>query len=383
MSSVEVTDFQINTVINDEEIAKARTFIGKPLRFPQYNYEATLDTIRHYAFGVGDDNPLWCDAAYAAKGPYGTIVGPPTFFYTFFSAGITPGFDGLQAFFGSGKFKIHRLVRRGESVIPSAKLVDLYETKGKTAAKMVIQVGQVEYRTPDGELLCEYQSKAVRTPRRSGDGGVAYKAREAYRYTAEELEDIERQVLAQTRRGATPLYWDDVNVGDELQTHVKGPLNMATYMAYYAGNLNGAGYVACELQWRLRHAAKTAPDTVPDNRSIGWLIEQTWPGVAHTDNKLAQQVGMPGAYDNGWNRLGWCSQVVTDWAGDHGQLTDLEIRAMAPNIMGDTLWCKGKVSGKRVDGGKHIVDIELWADNQLGDRSCKGTASVVLPARKG
>ena len=24
-------------------------------------YEATRDNIRHYAHGIGDDNPLWCD----------------------------------------------------------------------------------------------------------------------------------------------------------------------------------------------------------------------------------------------------------------------------------------------------------------------------------
>lgn len=373
--------FQINTVIDEKEIEKAREFIGKPLRLPQYNHEATLDTIRHYAFGVGDDNPLWCDVEYARKSRYGTLVAPPTFYYSIFSAGITPGFDGLQAFFGSGKFKIHRLARRGETIIPTGRLKDLYETSGKTASKMVIQVGGVEYRTPDGELLAEYESKSVRTPRRGGDGGPQYEPREAYQYTDAEMEDIERQVLAHTRRGAEPLYYEDIQIGDELQTRVKGPLNMATYMAYYAGNLGGAGYVACELQWRLRHAAKTAPETVPDNRSIGWLIEQTWPGVAHTDNRLAQQVGMPGAYDNGWNRLGWMSQVVTDWAGDAAELVDLEVRALIPNIMGDTLWCTGKVSRKRAENGRHIVDIELWADNQLGNRSAKGTASVVVPSR--
>ena len=30
-------------------------------------YEATRDNIRHYAHGIGDDNPLWCDPDYAAK----------------------------------------------------------------------------------------------------------------------------------------------------------------------------------------------------------------------------------------------------------------------------------------------------------------------------
>lgn len=379
MSDTDV--FQINTEINEEEIAKARKFLDVPLRIQQYNHEATRDTIRHYAYGVGDDNPLWCDPAYAANGPYGGIVAPPTFYYTFFSAGITPEFDGLQAFFGGGRFKVHRLVRRGEEVIPTAKLVDMYEASGKTAAKMVIQVGNVEYRTPDGELLCEYESRAIRTPRRKDAGGPAHKPREAYRYTDQEYADIEAQVLAQTRRGAEKRYWEDVPVGEELPVRVKGPMNMATYMSYYAGNLNGAGYVACEMQWRTRHNAKHHPELVPNNRGLGWLIEQTWPGIAHTDDNTARQVGMPGAYDNGWNRLAWMSQVVTDWCGDHGHLEEIDVRVRAPNIMGDTTWCGGKVAGKRQEGGRNIVDVELTGVNQLGAVNTTGTASVLLPSR--
>ena len=34
-------------------------------------HEATRDNIRHYAHGIGDDNPLWCDPAYAARTRFG------------------------------------------------------------------------------------------------------------------------------------------------------------------------------------------------------------------------------------------------------------------------------------------------------------------------
>jgi len=33
----------------------------------RWNYEATRDAIRHYARGIGDDNPLWTDPAYTEK----------------------------------------------------------------------------------------------------------------------------------------------------------------------------------------------------------------------------------------------------------------------------------------------------------------------------
>ena len=36
-------------------------------------YEATRDNIRHYAHGIGDDNPLWCVPEYAAKTKFGDV----------------------------------------------------------------------------------------------------------------------------------------------------------------------------------------------------------------------------------------------------------------------------------------------------------------------
>jgi acyl dehydratase len=64
--------------------------IGQELRIEQYNHEATCDAIRHYAFEIGDDNPLWCDESYAAAGPFGTMVGPPTFFLSVFAPTLSP-----------------------------------------------------------------------------------------------------------------------------------------------------------------------------------------------------------------------------------------------------------------------------------------------------
>lgn len=49
--------------------------------------------------------------------------------------------------------------------------------------------------------------------------------------------------------------------------------------------------------------------------------------------------------------------------------------------MGDTTWCYGKVTGKRVEEDRHIAELEIWNDNQLGFRVTHGTAEVVLPSR--
>ena len=44
-------------------------------------HEATRDAIRHYAHGIGDDNPLWCDPGYAANTRWGGIVALPSFLF--------------------------------------------------------------------------------------------------------------------------------------------------------------------------------------------------------------------------------------------------------------------------------------------------------------
>ena len=40
--------------------------------------EITKSSIRSFSFGIGDDNPLWLDEAYAQQTKYNGIVAPPS-----------------------------------------------------------------------------------------------------------------------------------------------------------------------------------------------------------------------------------------------------------------------------------------------------------------
>ncbi len=55
-------------------------------------YEATRDNIRHYAHGIGDDNPLWCVPEYAAKTKYGDVIALPSFLFA--TSRIVSGYVG-------------------------------------------------------------------------------------------------------------------------------------------------------------------------------------------------------------------------------------------------------------------------------------------------
>ena len=82
--------------IAEDALEQARALIGMPIRVEQYNYEATRDTIRHYAWGIGDDNPLFYDADYAGGSKWGGIIAPPTFFFGIWDAVVAPGLPDVR-----------------------------------------------------------------------------------------------------------------------------------------------------------------------------------------------------------------------------------------------------------------------------------------------
>ena len=70
--------------ITEDGLEQLRQRIGRPIEntAEPWCYEATRDNIRHYAHGIGDDNPLWCDPEYAAGTRHGGIIALPSFLFT-------------------------------------------------------------------------------------------------------------------------------------------------------------------------------------------------------------------------------------------------------------------------------------------------------------
>ena len=69
-------------VLTDESFERSRQRIGIPLRInPAHITEVTADATRHFAYGYGDDNPLYCDPAYGKNTRWGGLIAPPNFIY--------------------------------------------------------------------------------------------------------------------------------------------------------------------------------------------------------------------------------------------------------------------------------------------------------------
>jgi acyl dehydratase len=67
--------------------------------------------------------------------------------------------------------------------------------------------------------------------------------------------------------------------------------------------------------------------------------------------------------------------------GDDADLVHLYTEIRRHNPEGDLLVIEGRVTGKRVEGTRGLVDFELEARNQDGELSARGRATACLPRR--
>ena len=372
----------LSPAISDNALAEARALLGMPIRLEQYNYEASRDVIRHYAWGIGDDNPVYADPEYAKGTKWGTIIAPPTFFFALWDAVVAPGLPDVQWYYSGIDAEFYHPIKRNDTVTASAEYVSAEPLSGKTVSNMIVQTGDVRYHDQDGRLVTKVLSHCFRVARSSAKGGLSYAPREKHVFTEAELDTIANAQINEFVRGAEVLYWDDVEVGSALPGTVRGPINQLDMTTYYCGAVGTSGYKSTKLRWKYKHWANTSPDKLPNNYDKSYYGAKVLPSIGHQDAKVATvDLGMPGPYDNGPQRCGMLGTVATNWMGDNGFVRKLSARLKMPVIFGDCNYFKGKVAGKRKENGMALVDLELWGENQFGQVTIKGSAVVELPCR--
>ena len=368
--------------ITDEGIAAAATLIGTALRRDRMQWieSATRDAIRHFAWGVGDNNPLWLDRDYGVASPWGSILAPPCILYAVDSTIIAPKLPGVQWVYAGTEWTWFEPIRLNDTFRVEARLLRQEKKAGRRFPYWVLQTGEVRYFNQHERLVATAIAHCARTPR--GDklvearDGQESTAQQAHKYSAAALEDIEQQVLAEPRSGGRPLYWEDVAIGDEVPPVVRGPLSVIDIMAWYAGQQGAQPYGGVHgdaVRYRRRHADfHVNPATGAKDAA----------GRGHLEAATGRDVGMGGAYDIGPQRISWAQNMLTNWIGDHGFLHKLDVAVRKPNMVGDTLWWRGRVTSKAVRHGACMVDVAVEATNQSGGHSAGGTATVVLPSRE-
>lgn len=367
--------------ITEEGLDALRARIGVKIEntLEPWCHEATRDNIRHYAHGIGDDNPLWCDPDYAASTSFGGIIAPPSFLFACsrIISGYVGGLPGVHAMWAGADWSWHQALRRNEEVHSEAWLKDLIPHETRFSGRAIQQIYHVRFFDGSGSLLAEADSWCFRTDRdfarEQGSKYTELKQAAEKRYTEQELEEIYAHYAREEIRGATPRYYEEVTVGEKLPTMVKGPMTVTGFIAFAQG-WGGLYIRANKLAWQ----------QVSAHEGLGIKNRFNIPDCperVHWENEFAIRVGAPGAYDYGPERCSWMMHQLTNWMGDEGMLhrSTTEIRRHNPE--GDTLFINGEVTRKFEQDGHHCVEIAQRAENQDGELSIHGTGVVRLPSR--
>jgi acyl dehydratase len=375
--------------LTEEGIARLRQRIGIQYdkATPPHNYEVSRDGTRHFAYGYGDDNPLWCDPEYGKGTRWGGLIAPPTFLYTMGEPDAPkPSREekallkgdpliGLGSYQAVMEFEWWRPLRLADRVkLRSALLGVKLRENSRFSGRTVGEVKGYIYANQANELVAIQRGTWIRAERHaSAEKKKEYELPKPYE--ADELRRIDEAYEGETRRGADTLYFEDVEVGSTLPPIVRGPLRQTDLILWHLGwgmQLSPPG--AFGLTYKVR---KKVPGMfTPNALNVPDTVQRL-----HWETEWANTLGIPVTYDYGGLRETFLCNLITNWMGDEGWLWKLSCEHRRFVYVGDTYWIHGEVADKRIVDGRGEVHVTLHIKNQHGTVVTPGTAVVLLPTR--
>lgn len=145
-----------------------------------------------------------------------------------------------------------------------------------------------------------------------------------------------------TTNAPTKLYYEDVQVGDNLPPLTKPPITHLQLVRY----------------------AGASGDFNP----------------LHTDPQVGEALGFGGIIAHGMLIMGFAGQLLSDFVGPEA-IRSFNVRFKGMTRIGDSITCTGVITEKRdMDEGGCIAGT-LQAVDQTGNVKLTGTFSAVLPER--
>ncbi|MDT5289820.1 MAG: hypothetical protein QOF88_4709, partial [Mycobacterium sp.] len=371
MTTVPEKTAEMYGVLTDDAFARSRLRLGvpRPQQNKPHNYEVTWDGVRHFAYGYGDDNPLYCDPDYAAGTRWGRLVAPPTFLYTMGedaapkpdpeTKALLKGdpFAGLGSYQAVMEFEWWRPLQLGDRCRVLEAQVGVEEKTSRFGGRTAHVTLDYLYFTGDGQMHAVQRGTWINAER-DASKKRAKERLEQQPYTPEQLAEIDAAYAAETHRGPEPRYFEDVAVGEELPQRVKGPLTTTDVVVWHMGwgmQLTPPGTFGIAARVR-RKAPGLYP---PNNLNVPDTVQRL-----HWEPARAQELGLPNSYDYGGMRETWLCHLLTDWIGNDGWLWKLRCEHRKFNYQGVVTWVRGEVVVKLVTVGGNEVHVAVRCENQ-------------------
>ena len=333
--------------------------------------EVTADSIRHFAHGTDDDNPLWLDAVHAARSRFGGVIAPPAFIF----AHRYPILHGapmkapLASLIGGVEAEFYRPIHVGDRLHSEPRQKDFFEKRSKDGRRLNFVVSEVTYRNQDDEVVAKAEGTMIMATQ---VGLKKMMEHEVPHRSADDLRSLEETWRNEYQRGTEPLHFEDVEVGTQIPEIVRGPLTIGDMVAWNAAI--GPSYKAGRRGYLdLTNAMHTAMF----NPVTGFPVKYS---MQHEDFHLAAGRGMPAPFDNGVMRFAWVVPLVTNWIGDAADLKRLKVSVRRPGLYGDLVAYSAKVTQK--DEADDTVTLEIAGTTRPGGQvATTGEAVVALPRR--
>lgn len=364
----------------------------EPLYYQSEFRKCDSEIAAKFSVSLGDDNPLYVDPIYARRTRWGTNLCQPSIFtsvrYAICRGVEAWGFYPVAGLVAGFNLQFNDMIRVNDDYDSSFYLKDIVVKKGTTGT-LVLKPTETKYWNQYHELVAEgggnhisvvREVSAEEVAKAEGMRGNMIYERATYHYSEDEIKKIIDIATHEERRGATPRYWEDVNVGDKLVPIVKGPLTMEDMFKVWAARSNVARVGTFEINLRNR----LKEQFIRTNPVTGWPYE----GIEfeHYDFNLCRGRGLPAPFDVGVMRISIISNFVSNWMGDDGFIRKFEGQLRKPNYYGDTQFYDGEVVKKYKDNVEGVeygaVDVRVTCMNQIGELSAPGVATVYLPSKE-
>ena len=405
------------------------------------------EMVDYYQGRLDRENPIRFDKAYAQSLGFDDILAYPTFGAhddTFMVPYPANARDKLLVSDLNHEVENHAPIYPGDTlylVMDSREVIDITPQGGSTFRSVAINSKGSVYNQR-AELVSDVTFRVTENIRIYSDPASApenatfmdvwmapdWKTRPARYYTDEDWAFIKDIWRKEERRGATPLYWEDVKIGDTPAWTLEGPieesvspvppwgmglggsrtlkeeiLDPETISGMIRGEQDGiyrlsnlADYIPSPPEWAYGDRKGPPPLGAIDTTQIHKKGAQRSPLVNYMGRDLAIRHLQNWMGDHGWiQKIGWSIMDPRGHA-DLGYPVPANPKSRrylekVPSLNGryptthgltqDIAIIKSYVHDKSIKGDKHFVDLIWWIETIDGDIWEEGGARIKLPSR--
>jgi acyl dehydratase len=101
----------------------------------------------------------------------------------------------------------------------------------------------------------------------------------------------------------------------------------------------------------------------------------------HYDVEFARSIGLPGLVVHGALKHAFLGQLLHDWVAPGGRIVRYGCSYRGMDYPNEDLRCRGTVTEVTKGASEHLVKLDIWLENERGEVTTPGTATVALPVR--